>query len=187
MIALHAAIHDGIIALLCDALLRDGWVHPFWESPVACWYLAPLDRCACVIQHRLFERLVEDSVVQEDVWVVVPPIEVSLNRLDRLYYTFQFLIPRQDYEGGVRSGCVDSGLETAYSEGLVILLADFSAQMLVSIGHILLLFSIPYERRRTGGHLHEVIRAWRSCEEQQDHNDYKTWEEKDQGQWHRHR
>jgi hypothetical protein len=79
MIALHATVHDGLVTLLCDAFLRDCGVGPLREAPVLCRYLTPLNGCACVVQDSLFERLVEDSVVQKDIRVVVPPIEVSLD------------------------------------------------------------------------------------------------------------
>jgi hypothetical protein len=129
MIALHATVHDGLVTLLCNAFLRDCGVGPLWEAPVLCRYLTPLNGCTCVVQDSLFERLVEDSVVQKYIRVVVPPIEVSLNRLDRLYDTVQLLVSRQNNEGSVCSGGVDARLETSYGEWLVIFLADLPMQV----------------------------------------------------------
>jgi hypothetical protein len=132
MITLHATIHDSLVTLLRNAFLCDGGVHPVGEAPLLCGYLTPLNRCACVVQNSVLKGLVEDAVVQEDIGVVKPPVEMSFDRLDRLYDTIQLFVSREDYEGGVRSGCVDLRLETSYRERLVILFANFSGKPLVS-------------------------------------------------------
>lgn len=78
MVALHTAVHDGIVALSCDSFFGNRGIDPFGPSPVLCGYLTPLHWCAGVIQDGLLECLIEDSIVEEDIGVVVPPIEMSL-------------------------------------------------------------------------------------------------------------
>jgi hypothetical protein len=87
MVALHATVHNGPVTLLGDSLLVNLWVYPVGEAPLLWRYLSKLHRTTDVAQNSLSERLVEISVVEEDVWVVKPPVEVSLERLDRLYDT----------------------------------------------------------------------------------------------------
>lgn len=84
MITFHTTIHDGIVSLLCDALLSNIRVDPVWEAPLLWRYLAPLDRSTNVLQDHLPECLVEVAVIEEDVWVMEPPIEMSLDGFDRL-------------------------------------------------------------------------------------------------------
>ena len=87
MVALHTTVHDGPVTLLGDSFLRNIWIYPVGEAPLLGRDLTPLHWSTDMSQDRLPERLVEVSVVEEDVWVVKPPVEVSLERLDRLYDT----------------------------------------------------------------------------------------------------
>jgi hypothetical protein len=43
------------------------------------------------------------------------------------------LVPRQDNEGSVRSGSVDTRFETSYGEWFIVLFTNLSRQMLVSV------------------------------------------------------
>lgn len=81
MIALHAAVHDGSVALLRDALLCNVRIDPVRKAPLLWRDLAPLYWSADVLQNNLAEGLIEVSVVEEDVGVVKPSVEMSLNRL----------------------------------------------------------------------------------------------------------
>ena len=125
MVALHATIHDSAIALLSDAFFYNRRVSPVWETPVLWRDLPPLDCGLCVIAHGLFECRVEVAVIEEDIGVVEPPVEMSLERLDGLDDAVKLFVPRQDHNCGIRSGAVCLGFEAAYCKGLVVLFADF--------------------------------------------------------------
>lgn len=127
MITLHTTVHDGSITLFSDAFLGHIVVNPVGEAPHAGIDFAELDVGADVLTDLIFEGRVEVAVVQEDVWVVEPSVEVSLHRLERLQDTFEFLVTGEDDEGGVGARLV--GLEgrvlTACDKDLVVLFADF--------------------------------------------------------------
>jgi len=79
MIALHPTVHDSLVALLCDAFLGDGRVNPVWKAPVFWRDLPPFYWCTGVVQDCLPKCLVEVTIVQEDIGVVKPAIEMSLD------------------------------------------------------------------------------------------------------------
>lgn len=78
-----------------------------------------------MVLNSLLESGVEVAVIEEDIWIVEPPVEMPFKGLDGLYDTIKLLIPREDYDCGVRAGTIRLGFETAYCKGLVILLTDF--------------------------------------------------------------
>jgi hypothetical protein len=79
MIALHATVHNGLVALLRNAFLRDCRIYPVGEAPLLRRYLTPLNRRACVVQDGVFEGLIEDSVVQKDIRIVEPSVEMPFD------------------------------------------------------------------------------------------------------------
>ncbi len=79
MVTFHAAVHNGLITLLPDAFACNFLVDPVRISPHTRIDLPKFDRRACVIGNGFFERRVEIAVVEEDVGVVEPAIEVTLN------------------------------------------------------------------------------------------------------------
>lgn len=79
VVAFHAAVHNGLITLLSDAFACNFLVDPVRISPHTRVNLPKLDRRACVIGDSFFERRVEIAVIQEDVRVMEPAIEVALN------------------------------------------------------------------------------------------------------------
>ena len=125
MVTFKAAVHDGGVALLGDALLGDLGVDPFREAPHLRADLAKLDGGGCVVLDGVLEGLVEVAVVEEDVGVVVPAIEVALDGLDGLDNTIQLLVPGQDDKGAVGPGLGGVGFQAALDEDLVVLLTDF--------------------------------------------------------------
>jgi hypothetical protein len=104
VVAFQAAVHDGGVALLCDTLLGDLGVDPVGEAPHVGADLTKLDGGGCVVLDGILEGLVEVAIVEEDVGVVVPAVEVALDGLDGLNDTIQLLVPGQDDEGTVGPG-----------------------------------------------------------------------------------
>lgn len=127
MVALQTAVHDGLVALLVDALLGHLGVDPVGIPPHVRADLAELDGARRVLDDGFLEGLVEVGVVEEDVGVVVPPVEVALDRLDGLDHAVQLLVPGEHDEGRIGAGLAGVRLEAARDEHLVVLLADFSA------------------------------------------------------------
>lgn len=82
VITLHTTVHDGGITLFSDALLGHVVVDPVREAPHGGIDLAELDIRADVLTDLVFEGRVEVAIVQEDVWVVEPSVEMSFNRLE---------------------------------------------------------------------------------------------------------
>lgn len=107
VVALHSTVHDSLVSLLPDTLFRSVDVHPVRETPHAWVDGAKLDWGTGVIRNNLFERRIEIAIVQEDVWIMEPSIEVSLYRLDRLYDTIQLFIPCKYNEYGIRAWLID--------------------------------------------------------------------------------
>jgi len=130
VVTLHTTVHDGSITLFSDALLGHVVVNPVGEAPHAGIDFAELDVRADVLTDLVFEGRVEVAIVQEDVWVVEPSIEVSLNRLERLQHTFEFLVTGEDDESGVGARLVDleGWVLTACDEDLVVFFADFPVE-----------------------------------------------------------
>lgn len=128
MVTFQTTVHDGSITLLGNALLGDLGVDPVGEPPHIRTDLAKFNRGRGIVLDGIFEGLVEVAIVEEDIWVVVPAVEVTLNGLDRLNDTFQLLVSGEDNEGAVGSGLGGIGLETAFDKNLVVLFADFSGR-----------------------------------------------------------
>jgi hypothetical protein len=127
VVALHTAVHDGVVSLLVDALLGHLGVDPVGVPPHVRANLAKLDRALGVVPDGVPEGLVELPIVEEDVGVVVPPVEVALDRLHGLDDALQLLVSREHDERSVGAGLARVGLEAACDEDLVVLLTDFSA------------------------------------------------------------
>ena len=81
VVALKTAVHDSIIALLSDAFLGDLGVDPVGQTPHLRANLTKLNRARSVVAYCFLERLVELAVVEEDVGVIEPAVEVTLDRL----------------------------------------------------------------------------------------------------------
>ena len=129
VITFHSTVHDGRITLFPDTFLGHLVVHPVGESPHGGIDLAEFHGGAGVVLHGGLEVLVKVTVVQEDVRVVEPAIEVPLDRLERLNHTVQLLVSGENDEGGVGPGALGTiGIDghTARGEDLVMLFADFS-------------------------------------------------------------
>lgn len=125
MVTLHTTVHDSCISLLCNALLGNLWVDPVWETPHAWVNLTKLHGATGVIRDGVLEGRVEVAIVQKDVGIMIPPVEVTLNRLDRLYNTIQLLISGQDNKCCVCSRLAGIYFKTSSGKDLVMFLADF--------------------------------------------------------------
>lgn len=133
MIALHATIHNRGISLLGNALLCNLWIYPIRETPHAWVNLTKLDRGAGVVHDCILEGRVELAVIEEDVWIVIPSVEMTLDRLDRLNDTVQLLISRQNDKRGIGSRfCGIRGITTCHKH-LIVLLADFPAYIISQV------------------------------------------------------
>lgn len=129
MIAFHAAVHNGRVALLSDAFFGDGMVNPVGISPHCRVDFAEFDRRAGVVHDRVFEVLFEIPIVQEDIWIMIPAIEVPLDGLDGLNDTVQFLVSSEDDERCVGSRLFGVGHETSRREDFVMLLTNLSSRV----------------------------------------------------------
>ena len=127
MIALHPTVHDSRVTLLLNAFFCDSRIHPVREPPLLWTDFPPFHLATCVIHYRLLECRIEVSVVEEDIRVVEPAIEMPLDRFYGLEYTIQFLIPRQHHESCISSGPAYLRLETTCYKGFVVLFAYFTA------------------------------------------------------------
>lgn len=56
-----------------------------------------------IVQNGLLECSAEFGIVEEDVWVVIPSVEMPLDGFDRLKNTIQLLISCQNDECGFGS------------------------------------------------------------------------------------
>ena len=132
MVAFHSTVHDGSVTLLPDALFGNLMVNPIRESPHSVVNLAKFDFRAGVVLDRCLELLVEVAIVEEHIGVVPPPVEMSLNGLERFDHTIQLLISSKDDEGGIGAGslCNFLGLNrhTARSKDFIMFFADFSVK-----------------------------------------------------------
>lgn len=127
VIALQTTVHDSGVSLLSDTFFGDLGVNPVGETPHVRTNLAELDGSRGVVLDSLLEGRVEVVVVEEDVRVVVPSVEMALNRLDGLNHTIQLLVTRKDDESAVGTRFTGIGLQAACLEDLIILFAYFSA------------------------------------------------------------
>lgn len=91
-----------------------------------------------MVQDLLLEGRIEVPVVEEDVRVVEPTVEVSLHGLDGLQDTLELFIPGKDDECGVGTrlrGRLFLRVETTSHEDFVVLLADFPVKHTVLVMH----------------------------------------------------
>lgn len=171
MVALQATVHDGGVSLLRDTLLGDLGVDPFGKAPHLRADLAKFHRGGGVVLDGVLECLVEVAIVQEDVGVVVPPVEVALDRLDGLNDTVQLLISGQDDESAVGTRLASVGLEAAFDKDLVILFADFPTSARWSMGQswgVTGEGGSPYSWRGSSGHEHAPWGVWMPHKEDED-------------------
>lgn len=78
MIALQATIHDSGITLLCNALSGYSGVQPIWKPPHIRPDLAKLDGTRSVVENGILEIVVEVSIIEDNIGIVVPSVEMSL-------------------------------------------------------------------------------------------------------------
>lgn len=128
MVALHAAVHDGIVALLPDTFLGDLGVDPVRVSPHVRANLAKLDLARRVVADGIAKVLVEVAIVEEDIGVVVPVVEVALDRLERLDDAVELRVAGEHDEGGIGARLAGVGLGAARNEHLVVLFTDPPAE-----------------------------------------------------------
>ena len=126
MITLHSTIHDCGIALLPDSFPCLVRIRPAWIAPHAWVYLTELYWRARVICDGFFEGGIEVSVIKEDIWIVIPAIEMSLDRLYRFNDAVQFLVAGQYYERRICPGCWRINLLAAGHKDFVVLFTYFS-------------------------------------------------------------
>lgn len=79
MVTGHATVHNCRISLLCDRFCSLIMIYPIRESPHAGVNLSKLNRTTGVVLNSVLELLVEDAVIEEDVGIVVPAIEVTFD------------------------------------------------------------------------------------------------------------
>lgn len=128
MVALQSTVHDSSVTLLRNALLGDLGIDPFREAPHLGANLAKLDGGRGVIFDGVLECLVEVAIVQEHVRIMIPAVEVALDRLDGLDDSIKLLVSRQNNKSTIRTRLGGVGLETAFDEDFVVLFADFPAR-----------------------------------------------------------
>ena len=129
MITFHAAIHDCCITLFPDALTGNVCIDPFRIPPHAWIDFAKLDRSACVICNSFLEMLAKVAIIQENIWIVEPTVEMSFYRLYWLDDPNELLISSQDHECGICSWCIDLGLQAPRSKDFVVFLTNPSTQI----------------------------------------------------------
>lgn len=125
VVAFQSTVHDGSISLLCDAFLGHLVVGPVREPPHVGTYFAKFDGARSVISYRLLEVIVELAIVEENIGVMVPPIEVAFHRFEGLQNTIEFFVSGQDHKGSVGTGLAGVRLQAASDEHLVVLLGNF--------------------------------------------------------------
>lgn len=129
MVTLKTTVHDSGVSLLSNTLLCNLGINPVGVSPHLGANLSKLDGSGGVVADGVLEGLVEVSIVEEDIWIMIPSVEVSFNRLHRLDNTLQLLVSSKDDECAVHSLSRRVGLETSSDKYFVVLFADFSVDM----------------------------------------------------------
>lgn len=115
-------------------------IDPVRETPHGVVNLAELHRSTGIVLYGGLELLVEVAIVQKNIWIMVPTVEVPFNRLERLDNAIQLLISCEDDKSGVgtRGLCDFGGINghAASREDLVMFFADFPVKpsAAVSIG-----------------------------------------------------
>lgn len=128
VITLHATVHNSGITLFSDALLGNFVVDPVGESPHGAIDFTKLDLAAGVVEDDVFEILVKVAVVQEDIRVVPPPVEMTFNGLDGLNHTVDLLISGKDNKCGICSGAGGIDVHTSGGKDFVVFLANPSIE-----------------------------------------------------------
>lgn len=88
VIAFHSTIHDDLIPLLSDPFSGYINVDPVRIPPHARVYLPKLNGRAGVIHDCVSEVGIKVAIVEEDIWIVEPSVEMSFQGFDGLYYPF---------------------------------------------------------------------------------------------------
>lgn len=105
----HATVHDCRISLLCNRFCSLSVVYPIWETP-HCFINPPkFNSSTGVVLNRVLKLFAEMSVIKKYVRVVVPPVEVTFDRLKRLNNSLKFLVPSQHNKCCVCSGRICLG------------------------------------------------------------------------------
>ena len=76
VVALHASVHDDFIALLSNSFPGHVDIDPVGVAPHAWIYLSELHRGARVIHYRISKIGVEISVIEKNIGIVEPSVEV---------------------------------------------------------------------------------------------------------------
>ena len=126
VVTFHTAVHDSRIPLFADPFSRNVRIDPVWKSPHRRIYLTKLHGCAGVVLNRVLELVAKIAIVEEDVGIVEPSVEMPFDGLDRLNDSLQLFIPCQDDKCSVGPGSINLGIQAPVGEDLVILLADSS-------------------------------------------------------------
>lgn len=125
MVTLHSTVHDSSISLLGDTLLCNLGVDPIWESPHLGVDGSKFHGATCIVLDRLLECRVELRIVKEDIWVMVPSVEMSLDGLDGLDDTIQLLISCQHHKRRIRSRFRGIRLQASRHKDLVVVFTNF--------------------------------------------------------------
>ena len=121
MITFHAAVHYSSITLFSNAFTGNIGVDPVRKAPHGGVYLSKLHRGAGIVLYGVLEMIGEVSIVQKDVGIMEPAVEVSLDRFDGLYHPVQLLVPGEHNKRSIRSLTVRLGLKAPIDKDLVIL------------------------------------------------------------------
>lgn len=128
MVALHATIHNSGVSLLPNTLFCRLQIDPVRVTPHIRVYFAEFDSSAGVVHNRLLKCLIEVSIVEENIWIMKPSVEMPFHRFNGLDNTLQLLISRQDYQRGVRPWCICFGLDASGYEDFVVIFAYFTME-----------------------------------------------------------
>ena len=169
MIALHSTIHNCSIPLLSYPLACDLMVNPIRKPPHRTVYFPELHRSIGVVDDSIFKLLVEVSIIQKDVWIPIPSVEVSFDWFHRLYNPLQLSIPRQDDKCCVCAGPTRIDGEASRGEYLVMLFADFSVWKRVSsllYKHDIIYIYMQKPLLGRGKENHGPYRRWRTSRDE---------------------
>ena len=127
MVTLHSTIHNGSITLFSDTLLCDLLIDPVWKSPMFGVDLTKFNSATGVVQNGLLEWSAEFGIVEEDIWVVVPSVEMSFDGFNRLKNPIQLLVSCQNNESCFGSWLWSIWSLAAYLEDFVVFFTNFPA------------------------------------------------------------
>lgn len=94
VVALQASVHHSSITLFGNAFCSNLGVDPIGEPPHIRSNLSKLHLARSMVSNGLFEVVVEIAIIEEHIGVVVPSVEMSLDRLDGLQDTVNLLVSR---------------------------------------------------------------------------------------------